>query len=213
MKHSVDWPSEFKRIIACDVCKTSENRGLLRDADENVPQPGYVGGNYWNQRVLLIGQNPGAPERFSEADKKYSQALRALRDSPTGENYGALSFILSELIPGWRVHGQYFPLQEAGLKLDEIAYFNLVRCRTVKNGAPRVDLVRACMTNHLGRWLCALKPRVVVFIGKWAFDRAALEVSRRGIPNTFVNRSRSLSVDGRNENRSAVVKLISSCRT
>jgi len=67
------------------------------------------------------------------------------------------------------------------------------------------------MTNHLGRWLDALAPRVVVFIGKWAADQAAREVSRRGIPCAFMNRMRSLSSQKREENRRSVVQLIRGC--
>lgn len=210
MTHAVDWPAEFAGVIACEACTTSVDRNLLRDANENVPQPGYIGQNYWRRRVALVGQNPGTPKSLSEADKPYTQALRALRDSPTPARYDELSAVLARFIPQWPVHGSYFPLQEAGLTLDDIAYFNVVRCRTAKDAAPRVRLVHACTTNHFGRWLDALAPRIVVFIGKWAADKTACEVSRRGIPYAFMNRMRSLSSQEREANRRAVVQLVRS---
>lgn len=208
MTHAVNWPAEFAKVIACEACTTSVDRKLLRDVNENVPQPGYIGQNYWRRRVVLVGQNPGTPKSLSEADKPYTQALRALRDSPTSGKYQELSVVLDRFIPQWPVHGSYFPLREAGLTLADIAYFNVVRCRTAKDAAPGVRLVHACMTNHFGRWLDALAPKVVVFIGKWAVDKAASEVSRRRIPYAFMNRRRNLPSQERAANRDAVVQLV-----
>lgn len=213
MTPAVNWPAEFARIIACQACTTSTDPKLLRDNGENVPQPGYVGPNYSQSRVALVGQNPAAPKTgtsktLTEADLPYTQALRALRDSPTEDSYRELSSILARFIPQWPVHGSYFPLQEAGLTLSDIAYFNVVRCRTERDGVPGLGLTSNCVAHHFGRWLDALAPRTVIFIGKWAADKAAIEVSRRGIPFAYMNRMRSLSAQGRAANREAVVRLV-----
>ena len=50
MSTEVDSPAEFAKVIACQAGSRQTNRNLLRDADENVPQPGYVGMNYWWRR-------------------------------------------------------------------------------------------------------------------------------------------------------------------
>ena len=208
MSSASNWPVEFAKVVACQACDRRIDRNLLRDTEENVPQPGYIGANYWKRRVLLIGQNPGTPKTLAEQDKPYTRALRQLRDSPTQEQYQALSVVLKRFIPTWPVHGNYFPLQDAGLSLDDIAYFNVVRCRTAADAKPGSKSVANCIKSHFTHWLDLLSPRVVVFIGKWASDKAAFEVQGRSIPFAFMNRQRSLSKPKRVANKCAVVHLV-----
>ena len=110
---------------------TATDRHLLRDAEEHVPQPGYIGSNYDARRVLLVGQNPAIPGVLAAADLPYTAALRPLRDEPSVARYRELSSVLESFVPRWPVHGSYFPLQECGLTLQDIAHCNIVRCRTV----------------------------------------------------------------------------------
>ncbi len=205
---TISWSAEFAKVISCAACSRATDRNILRDADENVPQPGYVGETYWKHRIALVGQNPGTPKTLELQDKPYTVALRRLRDTPTEDKYQELHTVLQAFIPKWPVHGNYFPLVECGLSLRDIAYFNVVRCRTSGDAKPGVNTVNTCLHNHFGRWLDNLAPRVVVFIGKWGADRASQEVERRGIPFTFMNRQRSLSSHERSENRRAVVQLV-----
>ena len=205
---TVTWPAEFARIISCGACSRATDAHVLRDENENVPQPGYVGASYWKRRVALVGQNPGTPKTLELQDRPYTAALRGLRDTPDEAHYRELQSVLQAFIPQWPVHGNYFPLTECGLSLQEIAYFNVVRCRTDGDAKPGVHTVHTCLQVHFGRWLDILTPRVVVFIGKWAADRASHEVVRRGIPFAFMNRQRSLSSLERDQNRQAVVRLV-----
>jgi uracil-DNA glycosylase len=115
--------------------------------------------------------------------------------------------ILRKSIPEWRVHGNYFPLEESGLTLQDIAYFNLVRCRTLNNSRPRVGVVRNCL-GHFERWLMLLQPKVLIFIGKWAHDRAGRVASARGVPIGCINRDRSLNASERAANRDQVASLV-----
>lgn len=147
--------------------------------------------------------------RFAARDAKYAAALRAVRERPHAETMADLSLILLEFIPDWPVHGSYFPLAECGLGLEDIAYFNVVRCRTIGNSAPGVGVVRNCLP-HFDRWLAQLNPRVLVFVGKWAHDQAAHLARARGIPFGFMNRERSLSTAERIANREAIVQLVRS---
>lgn len=205
---TISWPAEFAKVISCAACSRATDGNLLRDEAENVPQPGYVGENYWKRRIALIGQNPGTPKSLELEDRPYTAALRNLRDTPNEAKYLELHSVLQSFIPQWPVHGNYFPLAECGLSLQDIAYFNVVRCRTGSDAKPGVNTVNSCLGNHLGHWLDILAPQAVVFIGKWAADRASQEVVSRGIPFAFMNRQRSLSSLERSQNRSAVVKLV-----
>jgi hypothetical protein len=144
-------PAMFADVVSCESCPSTGK--LLRDRLENVPQPGFTGSNYSKSRVLLTGQNPGVPPpRMLDADKRYTAALRALRDRPSTERQREFDAIVREFVPTWPVHGAYFPLQECGLTLDDIAYCNVVRCRTVGNATPSESVARECVMRHFERW-------------------------------------------------------------
>ena len=111
-------------------------------------------------------------------------------------------------MPSWPVHGNYFPLRECGLSLQDIAYCNTVRCRTVGNAPPSARLAKNCVDTHFRRWLQLLKPRAVVFIGKWAFDQCRALTDELKVPAAFMNRQRSLSGFERDQNRREVVAMV-----
>ena len=199
---------EFARVIACELCTTATDRNLLRDEGENVPQPGYIGSNYRKVRVLLVGQNPATPKSLAAEDLPYTTALRALRNEPTIQRYKELRTVLRTFIPQWPVQNNHFPLTESGLTLDDIAYCNIVRCRTTGDSKPGVILTKQCLNEHFARWLNLLNPKVVVFIGKWAWRQGCSVVGAKDIPCSFINRQRSLSTTERAENRAQVVALV-----
>lgn len=205
---AISWSTEFEKVLSCAACSQATDRNILRDGNENVPQPGYVGNNYEARRVALVGQNPGTPKTLEAQDRPYTAALRGLRDTPGEVKYQELHSVLQAFIPKWPVHGNYFPLAECGLSLKDIAYFNVVRCRTTSDAKPGISTVDSCLHSHFGRWLDLLAPRVVVFIGKWAADRGSHEVERRGIPFAYMNRQRSLSSLQRTENRKSVIQIV-----
>lgn len=209
MNAPVEWRhSEFARVISCTLCTQATDKKLLRDDGENVPQPGYIGPQDRKARVLLVGQNPGTPKSLAIQDLPYTAALRTLRDEPTPQRYKELGTVLRAFIPQWHVHGNYFPLVESGLSLEDIAYCNIVRCRTSGDGTPGELLTKQCLNEHFVRWLNLLTPKVVVFIGKWAWRQGNSSVGAKGIPSAFMNRQRSLSPTARAENLAQVVALV-----
>jgi hypothetical protein len=66
-----------------DARKAEGNQKLLRDAQENIPQPEYVGKSYDSCKLLLVGQNSGvAPDRMLAKDISVPPSL-ALNVSPS----------------------------------------------------------------------------------------------------------------------------------
>lgn len=209
MNSASEWRhSEFVRVLTCELCTQATDSRLLRDNGENVPQPGYIGSQYESSGVLLVAQNPGIPKKLSGQDLHYTAALRALRDEPTVQRYQELSAVLKAFIPLWPVQNHYFPLAESGLTLEDIAYCNIVRCRTNGDGKPRALLTRQCLDEHFTRWLNILNPEVVIFIGKWAWQQGKNDVGAKGIPCGFMNRRRNLSAAERKKNRAEIVALV-----
>ena len=203
--------TEFAKVINCTRCNHDSCPKLLRDQGNNLPQPGYVGNRYHETRILLVGQNPGVSTKsLSEADRQYATALNQLGKTESKDGYKLLSSVLDQIIPMWPVHKTYFPLEECGLTLAEIAYCNVVRCRTRSNAAPCASVVRECLGSHFDRWLDWLNPKAVVFIGKWALNRGGDSVRSRAIPYDYINRDRSLNSTQRSGNRAEIVALIKS---
>ena len=208
MNAPITWHTEFARVVACTKCTTTTDCNLLRDTAENVPQPGYVGAGYLKSRVLLVGQNPGTSKVLEVQDRPYTAALRALRDEPTEERYSELRRVLGKFIPQWPITNNYFPLSECGLLLDDIAYCNVIRCRTASDKKPTEYLAKQCVGEHFVRWLRHLEPKVVVFIGKWAWEQGRSSVASMKIPCSYMNRQRSLSWADRSANRVEVIALV-----
>jgi len=182
---------------------------LLRDKQLNPPQPGYIGKSYEKHRLLLIGQNPGiCPPSMIAKDTMYMRALIDLANNPTQGNYQALYRILLDFIPEWPVQRNYFPLKECGLGLEDIAYCNVIRCRTVNNTKPNASLTNNCIKEHLLDFIDLIDPLVIVFIGKWAHDQLSPYLKNKGVPMTYMNRDRSLSRAKRDTNRREVIKTV-----
>jgi uracil-DNA glycosylase len=202
------WQS-YQRVITCTECTDSADRGILRDDLFNLPQPGYVGTKYTTGGVLLVGQNPGVSnENYKEQDQRYAEALATLADRPSHTSMMRLQDILTEIIPTWPVQNNYFPLQECNLTLDEIAYCNVVRCRTKGNAAPSKQMTATCISRHFENWLDLLQPGVVICIGKWACDQISPILQKRGIKSCYMNRWRSLPAEDRAANRRDVVACV-----
>jgi uracil-DNA glycosylase len=199
----------FYNVINCEACNSSIGSILVRDKLINLPQPGYIGKNYEKFRVLLIGQNPGVcPPSRQLNDRKYMQALLNLAVKPSIHTYKKLYQILLGYIPGWSVNRKYFPLEECGLGLDDIAYCNVVRCRTQDNIKPSKTVTDNCIREHLFNFIDLVDPKVIVYIGKWAHDQVSPFLKSRKIPMTYMNRDRSLSSNERDANRKEVIKIV-----
>ena len=176
-------PRQFAKVISCDHCVGYPK--ILRDDHLNLPQPGYIGSNYESTRVLLVGENPAISDDAVE-DRTFAKALAAVRDTPSRRTMSELKQIQDKTMPYWDIVRDYFPLDESGLQLDDIAYINVVRCRMRKrpNGdyfRPSTKIKNACVKNHFVGWLDWLRPRVVVCIGKWAHDNIAELLEERGV--------------------------------
>ena len=209
LQASVNHLALFLSVLRCDRCDAlGAEEPLLRGA-EHPPQPGYIGARYAETRVMLVGQNPGVTTpRHRERDARYIAALLDLNRQADQETYRTTGLVIEEYVPEWQLHGRHFPLHDCGLKLDQIAFCNLVRCRTVKNSSPQARVVGNCVSSHFEEWLAQLRPVIVVFLGKWAADRGAASVTRFEIPFATVNRDRSLSAAERTANRLRVVDAV-----
>jgi len=218
LDHKV-WSVEFAKVIACSQCSTLTCKSLLRDSEENIPQPGFVGRDYDTKRVLMVGQNPAITKSDAAlaADRPYTAELRKLRDFTTEKNLRSLLTVARGFMPSWRFHQGYFPLKECGLALDQLAYTNIVRCRTARfnpkkqkleDTPPNRRVAEQCAALHFTQWVDLLKPRVIIFLGKYAHDYGNSAAAERNIPFDFLDRERSRSSCLRKSDRERVANLV-----
>jgi uracil-DNA glycosylase len=180
---------KFLNVLNCDACLAKH---VLRDDMFNLPQPGYVGTNYQKTRILFVGQNPGV-SKFPEEDKTYARYLNNLKKNRNDKAYDELNRFLLEFIPQWMSIKRYSPLEACGLEQDDIAYINLVRCRTAGNAPPAKLVVDFCL-RHFAELLDVLQPAAVVCLGKFAYNGTYEELASRNIPVCFINRARDRSL-------------------
>lgn len=198
---------DFARVIRCTLCTTATDAALAR-TERDVPQPGFVGVNYAAHRVLLVGQNPGQPKTSRLRDEPYMEALRELGRTPSPATHAHYATTVRAYAEHWPITRAHFPLARCGLTLDDIAYCNIVRCRTVADAAPGPRVMGTCVVTHFEHWLGRLAPRLVVFIGRWAADRGAAACVRNDIEFVWLSRQRNLPTEAREAGIADVVGAV-----
>lgn len=189
----------FISVLNCSVCPSD---CVLRDAVDNIPQPGWIGRRF-DRGVLFIGQNPGVRRPGSTqlaADVRYIGALREVKDEASLSN---LLEAMYSSMQAFVMYKHYIPTEF----FEQIAIINAVRCRTVGNLAPAPLAVKNC-GRHLNSWLDYLRPRAIVFNGVWALQNVGSMIADRGLPYETINRQRSLSTEDRRHQQERVRRLV-----
>jgi uracil-DNA glycosylase len=186
----------FLNVSRCTYCKGTPS--VLSDS-QNLPQAGFIGKQYAKSKILLIGQNPGISsnvEKFRQQNIEHSALISHLNERADVASYEALAEALKGYLREWPIKKKYFP---AAMEMDNLAFINLVRCRTQNNKAPGERTVTTCIDAHLIKWIEWLKPNAIVFLGKWAFDQFQQNPSLCNIRAKYagklfcINRDRSLN--------------------
>jgi hypothetical protein len=145
---------------------------------DRLPQPGFVGSRYKPQGTLILGQNPGNDaigKGESTADLHQYEILRRLRDAVDTEAAVAASQALMAalgltVMPTWLiVQNVVRPLLAAlHLVLDDIAYINLVKFRTLDSSFPSRIYDRSWAETS--KQICLLEPSVIIALGIGTYD-------------------------------------------
>jgi hypothetical protein len=145
---------------------------------DRIPQPGFVGPRYRQDGILLIAQNPGkGGNKESEADAVQFEILHRLRAAPDTESTVAVSRELmaalasSVVMRTWRIvkNVALVLLKDLDLKLDDVAYINLVKFRTSDSDFGP-DLYQNSWPQTL-RQIELLKPKEIVVLGYGAHEQ------------------------------------------
>lgn len=139
---------------------------------------GYVGPGYRPGGVVLLAVNPGgggdAYARRTPEDERFFPLLKAFRDCGEEEAEALFARINEEfasVLPRWNLWRILKPtLDAAGVGLSEVAYLNAVPYRTRGDAMPKAHARDAAWRLVTGPTLEALRPGLLVALGKKAGD-------------------------------------------
>lgn len=155
---------------------TDSQLPLHLHADARVPFLGYGGPRYVEGNPVLLAINPGGGgddysarhfgddhlvpliENFVGAEPNY-----------TGKPFESMSRVYMQHVQTWNLRNIFVPVLEAcGREVDEVCYINVFPYRTRKNAMPSAHARRAAWIQVVAPLLKALRPGVLVALGKKA---------------------------------------------
>lgn len=159
---------------------------------DRLPQPGFVGPSYRPGGVMIIGQNPGndvVANGESSTNLRQYELLRQLRDAVdsaavVSASHELMAALGSEIMPTWSiVKNIVLPLLSAlRLTLDDVAYTNLVKFRTVESNLASQIYGRSWDTTSAQIRL--LEPAYIIALGLGTHR----EITRRYIGSAEIHR-------------------------
>jgi hypothetical protein len=158
----------------------------------STPQPGYIGRKYSNQNgLVIIGANPGIPNvsPFIQKDPIYIQHIQNFARNKDYDQFLQYLDYTDDYMKSWRNNLTNAHFRELlGYNIEEIAYINLVKCRSIQVGSNTIQtlgntVTRRCFNLHTIRQLNLLKPRWI--IGQWKQIPKTLHSLGYDIPKTI----------------------------
>ena len=154
---------------------------LGNGADKRWPQPGFIGERYFklpkHERVVVIGQNPGVPSDPADLadDKEMFRLIRRHSRKRSSESLDELFSTMREFMLGTRSgRREWGPIRDVrqyiGLKLENIAYLNLVPLCTLDNKF-NLKTLQEPYRRSTKLQIKLLKPDKILFYGKVPHDK------------------------------------------
>jgi len=160
--------------VACDIAQCSHYnrcRGdcpFLDSSTNSTPQPGFIGRKY--SGLVIVGANPGIPNvsPFIEREPEYVRHIQNFARRRDFELFNRYLDYAADYMGTWRnnLANQSFR-KLLGYDIEEIAYINVVKCRSNPVGSNPFTSVgepvtRRCFNSHTARQLAVLKPKWIV---------------------------------------------------
>jgi len=165
-----------------------QGRAPLIAKDDLIPQFGYVGTQFLQSRVLLLGINPGNGNNASRSrqDQTMMPALHKFADnlSPVAflEAQNAYKSVCQSW-PVWRRHCSEV-IGAGRLSLEDIAYANALPWRTGSESNFDDAIGKKAATQYAYPLIEELQPRVIIAMGKKA--ARILSFGGKSFPNLIV---------------------------
>lgn len=145
---------------------------------ERPPSPDYIGPRYAG--LVIVGANPGNGSNGAQTanDTLMERLMRQVGEEPDAAAFHALMKFLPTSMLEWKQVVSASHRQILGFDIEEIAYINLVKCKTTSASADPFDTVgeavtQRCWKTYTAYQLQRLRPSHV--IGLWKGIDAVLE--------------------------------------
>jgi hypothetical protein len=186
------------------------NRAAEVAANDAIPQFGFVGDQYMQRQVLLLGINPGnGPDNeVTLGDQLMVPAWKEFYKSPIPSNFAKAQNAYRGVCERWPVWGRHCAvlLSAVGLSLDEIAYTNCLPWRTASKSNFDDDVAQKAGELYVVPLLKELSPRIIVAVGKRS--EKVLRASSSALPEVIVwNRAQALTKAVAVEREAATAQL------
>ena len=180
------------------------------EANDLVPQFGFVGPGFASSRILLLGINPGNGPNDVEtsADAAMLPALRAFFARPSLENFLKAQDAYRSVCESWAIWGNHCAaiLGAANLAAGDIAYSNCLPWRTASKAAFSTRVAERTASLYAGPLVMELAPSVIIAAGKKAMS--VLELAQIELPRVIVwNRAQALTPAVAKEREAALEQL------
>jgi hypothetical protein len=182
---AVRW--RFTKIVKCN--RITSCRAAFPSLSHNYgPHPGFVGRNYSNCRVVLLAQNPGHASQSSHGpgEVKMYKLWRAAARSRCTKEFDEVMRHIAEYMTTWPVFQRLKLTQRFGLGLEDVAYFNALKCKTTRNKKPSKALYRECAKQTTVPQMEVLAPRFVLCLGKDIYNSTLSHILSLNIPCDWI---------------------------
>ncbi len=155
----------------------AKNPSVFVPFSERWPQPGFIGSRYFvsDSRVVVMGQNPRASNTTTtaQADMEMFRLIRNHSQESSAESIATLFSMMRSFMLGTSYGRAWIPItavrRHLGLKLDNIAYLNLIPLATT--GDRIVPAFEDAYEKSTMLQLQSLNPDKIVVFGKGAYDK------------------------------------------
>src|SRR6266498_273362 len=119
-----------------------------------------------------MGGNPAMTKNI-EWNQKGRVAVLTYLKTPTQENARKVNDVIKGFIPNFGVVKRgNLAYEKWGLKLEDFAYINAFKCRTVAdaNTFSHPDVLSVCLNEYMVSQMKLLKPKLVIYLWKGHYD-------------------------------------------
>jgi len=187
-----------------------QNRSALIASDDFIPQFGYVGAQFAQSRVLLLGINPGNGKDLvrSRQDKSMMPALHRFAADLSAESFVEAQKAYKTVCQSWSVWQRHCSevIGAGRISLEDVAYTNALPWRTASESNFDDAVGEKAAKNYAYPLIEDLQPRVIIAMGKKAAK--ILGLGGKAFPNLIVWNRAQVATPSVQQERAAAAKKI-----
>lgn len=158
----------YHSAMPCELCFKCESN--IRHAFIDVPQPRYIGKDYFSakKKILTLMINPGTRKPTAQGPEK-DLLYKFKEDKNSLEDY--FEFQQKDMLNWGRGHFINYFKTMIGLNMDEVAFANIAWC-SIKGNNYTAPVLNNCFKLHTQYLVKEMNPDIVLLSGSptWLFS-------------------------------------------